>query len=584
MAILIPENLPSRRDVPPAVARIASALRDGLDDAATVWYEPLFDVKGKHPDFVVLAPDSGILVLEVLQEKAGALAPRAEQDQPLARADTFARSLQEAIERQGRLRPEDRLPVTAAAALPYSGSSDPGIAVLGRLSTEQVLFRDDLQLALDDPDGFGRRIRKLMPRQLRDPLSAEAEKIHRALIHPDTVIGPAQLELGTSDLSSSQELKVLDRHQEQLAKNLGQGHRVIRGVAGSGKTLVLTYRAKLLAEAFPQHRVLVTCYTRSLAGALGRQLTDLANVDVRTLNSLMNKASASAGLEKLDFKKVSAEDIAEQALQGLDKKPKSVPRYDHVLIDEAQDFPTPALKFAVALLKPGSESLLVVADAAQNIFRSKFTWKEAGINAVGRTRKLTRSYRNTRPILEYAHAFLMADKELRLEDPQSQDDETVVIPPEFSDRPGSPPTFLLVASPQAEVVAIVDRCAELLEARTKPVELAVLYGATGIGGFNWPDNLLKAFAHRGIKVFWANQDDKSKGNIGVDREAVVLSTIHSAKGLEFKHVFLCGYLDDKPPENSILSRRLIYVGMTRATHELVLTASGKHAYIADLDR
>lgn len=32
-----------------------------------------------------------------------------------------------------------------------------------------------------------------------------------------------------------------------------------------------------------------------------------------------------------------------------------------------------------------------------------------------------------------------------------------------------------------------------------------------------------------------------------------------------------------------LNRRLIYVGMTRASHELVLTASGNHPYIADLE-
>jgi superfamily I DNA/RNA helicase len=44
-----------------------------------------------------------------------------------------------------------------------------------------------------------------------------------------------------------------------------------------------------------------------------------------------------------------------------------------------------------------------------------------------------------------------------------------------------------------------------------------------------------------------------------------------------------GYLDDKPEETKVLNRRLIYVGMTRATNELVLTASGNHPYIADLE-
>src|SRR5690606_22808272 len=34
-------------------------------------------------------------------------------------------------------------------------------------------------------------------------------------------------------------VRVMDLQQEQLARSLGEGHRVIHGVAGSGKTLIL---------------------------------------------------------------------------------------------------------------------------------------------------------------------------------------------------------------------------------------------------------------------------------------------------------------------------------------------------------
>lgn len=79
---------------------------------------------------------------------------------------------------------------------------------------------------------------------------------------------------------------------------------------------------------------------------------------------------------------------------------------------------------------------------------------------------------------------------------------------------------------------------------------------------------------------------RHKDHVGEDTSEIVLSTIHSAKGLEFSHVVLCGYLDrptDRPPDRSVLNRRLIDAGMTRATHEFVMTASGKHEYIADLE-
>ena len=40
----------------------------------------------------------------------------------------------------------------------------------------------------------------------------------------------------------------MDLQQEQLARSMGEGHRVIHGVAGSGKTMILGYRAQYLAK------------------------------------------------------------------------------------------------------------------------------------------------------------------------------------------------------------------------------------------------------------------------------------------------------------------------------------------------
>jgi hypothetical protein len=46
-------------------------------------------------------------------------------------------------------------------------------------------------------------------------------------------------------------VRVMDLHQEQLARSIGEGHRVIHGVAGSGKTMILGYRG---AASRPGHR------------------------------------------------------------------------------------------------------------------------------------------------------------------------------------------------------------------------------------------------------------------------------------------------------------------------------------------
>lgn len=57
----------------------------------------------------------------------------------------------------------------------------------------------------------------------------------------------------------------MDLYQENLAKQLGDKHRLIRGVAGSGKTLILASRAKLLSNENPDWKILILCYNISLS-------------------------------------------------------------------------------------------------------------------------------------------------------------------------------------------------------------------------------------------------------------------------------------------------------------------------------
>src|SRR5262249_26340909 len=81
-------------------------------------------------------------------------------------------------------------------------------------------------------------------------------------------------------------LRVLDAKQEQKARNIGPGHRLMFGVAGSGKTTILIARAKYLAEQNHDKKGLVLCFNRPLATYLKVQLTDFPNVTVETFHQL----------------------------------------------------------------------------------------------------------------------------------------------------------------------------------------------------------------------------------------------------------------------------------------------------------
>jgi hypothetical protein len=67
-------------------------------------------------------------------------------------------------------------------------------------------------------------------------------RIHKQLLPMDTGAE------GGKAAAPGDLLQVMDLAQEEIARNLGEGHRVIHGVAGSGKTLILAYRCQYLAR------------------------------------------------------------------------------------------------------------------------------------------------------------------------------------------------------------------------------------------------------------------------------------------------------------------------------------------------
>ena len=160
--------------------------------------------------------------------------------------------------------------VAAASVLALAGCAAPSIDDYASqtpvLDLRSCLFDDDIQRAAVESDPSP--LLRAFTHSTGNTFSALGEAqldLLRGVIHADAVVHPPAIESGALFSAAAIDgdvMKVMDRQQERLAKSIGSGHRVIRGVAARGKPLVLVHSARLLARVMPTTRGLVTCFTR----------------------------------------------------------------------------------------------------------------------------------------------------------------------------------------------------------------------------------------------------------------------------------------------------------------------------------
>ena len=130
--------------------------------------------------------------------------------------------------------------------------------------------------------------------------------------------------------------------------------------------------------------------------------------------------------------------------------------------------------------------------------------------------------------------------------------------------------------PGAMVKYIADAVESLSQKEGFPFsEIAILYTSKKIntsgGEVNLPEELMKALDARGIISTWASEDYRAKMSYDITTNSVTISTIYSAKGLDYACVFVVG-LDfmktEKMTEDEIVN--LTYVGLTRARYRLFI--------------
>ena len=585
--------------------RFSKQLEDKLEDDYLLWHNVPIGPQQRLPDFVVFHPRRGLLVLEVKDWKHDTIQHAdktqftlitgrgmVKENNPLLQARVYATELCVALERDPALRHATNDRHAGKLAMPWAYG-----VVLANIGRQQfvdsglsavipehlVLCREDLQETLE-AETFQEKLWAMFPQVF--PLALTLPQIDRVRWHlfPEIRVEPGDGQFGlfgeheaAQTLEIPDLIKVMDAQQEQLARSLGDEHRIIHGVAGSGKTMILGFRAIQLARSLAKP-ILVLCYNKTLAARLEQLIGERGLADkvqvynfhrwcLQMLTAYHVPQPPGSGATFFDA-------LPPTVIAGVERS--QIPRFQYgaVLIDEGHDFEPDWYKLIVQMVDPDTNSLLVLYDDAQNINgradRRKFTWKSLGVQAQGRTTILKLNYRNTLEILGVARGF--ANELLRSE--EGDDDGVPLIAPESAGRRGAVPELVRAANEREELAAIVQHIRDEQARGRRLDDIALVYRHKWHG-----EQLQQALQAAGIASKLA--DDQGKATLFVVKDCVKLLTMHSSKGLEFPLVIIpfLGQLP-KTGEDEAHEARLLYVAMTRATERLLMVHSADSVFSA----
>ncbi len=636
MAEMIPDIIPST--APRGEKLLFKAFRDSLPDNFIVWHEP--SATTSKPDFVVLSDTHGLLVVEakgwsktmikqadsnqVLVEwpaTAGQAAREQMHAHPLRQAEDYKYALMDKLKEEPILRNHEQgpnfgklgFPIGRAAIMTGINRSEieqedllgPSLAPV--FAQDSILFLDDINEWQDLNDrNVIARFWDLFDSRAKfrfEPLTDDQIQTIRAVLNPSTTVRripatPKSWNQPTPIPADATVIRTLDLQQERAAKQIGSGHRILSGVAGSGKTLILTSRAKWLLEEDPTQKILITCFNVTLAayirsvvqGSKSQQpVLCQAGVEARHFHGWAKALCGSLPQygDGVDDDQVD-ESLAELVIKRLEAR-KEI-RYDAILVDEAHILHPAWFKALKAALKdPDDGSLLIVNDASQKLRRRKrFSWASIGINARGRSRIYKKNYRNTKETLAFAWQVLTT---LTTSEPEAEEAFPVVIP-EQSERRGPKPILILAKATSIVDSLAIQACKRELALGQNAKDIALIYRYGTGAKANRLRDLTNRWARQvsDEKLYWVSQNSQAKINYGINQAGVRLITTQSALGLEFKSVYLLWLEDfdrvfqDGNAEQQLMDLRELYVAMTRAQDQLTLICSSTSRLGAHLAR
>lgn len=436
-------------------------------------------------------------------------------------------------------------------------------------------------------------------------------------------------------------MSLLDLEQEKVARQIPNGPQRIRGLAGSGKTIVMTMKAALMHIANPDWDILYVFSTQSLYNIIKdyieRFTLHFANVKpnwnkLRVLHgwgsqsqeglySFMCKQYNIKPISLKDAKKIFGNsDLLGNLCLKLTNEVNIEPRFDAILMDEAQDFEFGFYRFCHHILME-PKRLIWAYDEVQSL--SNLTIPTAqqifGVNEYGdplvslegsysdgieKDFILYHCYRNPRPVLVAAHFFGMGlfkeqgavqfiptqggweDIGYELVSGEFKIGEEITMRRPFENSPNNIEKLIgyenvlkmrVFSEFSSEIIWVANEIhRNLTEDELSPNDILII----GVDNQNYTSygNTIKGqLAQFGIDMIIAGDDTAS--NVFRIENKVTFSGIRRAKGNEASIVYILGFDSILSGYDIVQLRNTAFTAMTRSKGWCTITGVGQKAEI-----
>ena len=347
---------------------------------------------------------------------------------------------------------------------------------------------------------------------------------------------------------------LLDEDQVKYVNEMGTGHRVLLANAGAGKSVLLLARAYRYASAHKGERVLITCFNNNLAEAYKfknscANFGDNKNVYIMTFHKLVKKI-----YEECLHTKLLGQFPPDQEIKDLYlyiEQGRVNLKFAAIFIDEVQIFDPLFLDICYSLLGKNDDALFLMAGDLNQTVRNQSRrgdapWKKmqkGRLNFNGRVKYMSKNYRNCPLISKFLNELLVTmNKKLA--------EANMIDLKEFDyDVFGVGPSQNVTVNVRTRInrMGICEKVIEAINQLTKEYhvpysEIAILLPYQSVKQLNYfPQYWIKTeLEKKGISYSIISGNSEDQRTRYGDTSGIVLSSIDSAIGLDFKAVILAG--------------------------------------------